>query len=64
MTTLYRALKVAKEVADQRVERSLYQRAVGYETDAVKIFSSTRARKSSFPIESRSNQTQPQRSSG
>ncbi len=33
-----RALKVAKEVADQLVERSLYQRAVGYETDAVKIF--------------------------
>lgn len=33
-----RALKVAKEVADQRVERSLYQKAIGYETDAVKIF--------------------------
>lgn len=33
-----RALKVSKEVADQRVERSLYQRAIGYETDAVKIF--------------------------
>jgi hypothetical protein len=32
------ALKVAKEVADQRVERSLYQRAIGYEMDAVKIF--------------------------
>lgn len=33
-----RALKVSKELADQRVERSLYQRAIGYETDAVKIF--------------------------
>ena len=33
-----RALKVSKEVADQRVERSLYQRAIGYETDAMKIF--------------------------
>ena len=33
-----RALKDAKEVADQRVERSLYQRAVGYQADAVKIF--------------------------
>lgn len=33
-----RALKDAKEVADQRVERSLYQRAVGYQVDSVKIF--------------------------
>lgn len=32
------ALKVGKEVADERVERSLYQRAVGYEQDEVKIF--------------------------
>lgn len=32
------AVKVAKEVADQRVERSLYQRALGYTTPAVKIF--------------------------
>lgn len=32
------ALKDAKEVADARVVRSLYQRAVGYETEAVKIF--------------------------
>ena len=31
------ALKVGKEAADQRVERSLYQRAVGYHYDAVKI---------------------------
>lgn len=38
-----RALKVAKEVADQRVERSLYQRAIGYETDAVKIFNNNGA---------------------
>lgn len=28
-----RALKVGKAVADQRVERALYQRAVGYEHD-------------------------------
>jgi hypothetical protein len=27
-----------KEAADDRVERSLYQRAIGYEYDAVKIF--------------------------
>jgi hypothetical protein len=33
-----RAVKNAKDVADDRVERSLYQRAVGYQTDAVKIF--------------------------
>lgn len=32
------ALKVGKEVADERVERSLFQRATGYEQDAVKIF--------------------------
>lgn len=32
------AIRTAKEVADERVERSLYQRAVGYEVDAVKIF--------------------------
>lgn len=31
------ALKTAKEQADERVERSLYQRAVGFEHDAVKI---------------------------
>jgi hypothetical protein len=31
------AIKSAKDVADERVERSLYQRAVGYQTDAVKI---------------------------
>ncbi len=30
--------KVSKEFADKRVERSLYQRAVGYTYDAVKIF--------------------------
>lgn len=33
-----RAIKVAKEIADDRVERSLYMKAVGYQTDAVKIF--------------------------
>jgi hypothetical protein len=31
------ALKIAKEVADQRVERSLYARANGYEHDEVDI---------------------------
>lgn len=33
-----RALKAGKDAADDTVERSLYQRAVGYEQDAVKIF--------------------------
>jgi hypothetical protein len=33
-----RAIKTGKEVADTRVERSLYHRAVGYEHEAVKIF--------------------------
>jgi len=32
------ALKLGKETADDRVERSLYQRAIGYEQDEVKIF--------------------------
>ena len=32
------ALRAGKEAADERVERSLYQKAVGYEQDAVKIF--------------------------
>lgn len=32
------ALKVGKDTADDRVERSLYMRAVGYEEEAVKIF--------------------------
>lgn len=32
------SLKSGKEQADDRVERSLYQRAVGYEYDSVKIF--------------------------
>ncbi len=32
------SLKIAKDVADERVVRSLYQRAVGYEQDAIKIF--------------------------
>lgn len=32
------ALKAGKEVADERVARSLYQRAIGYRQDAVKIF--------------------------
>lgn len=32
------ALIVGKDVADERVERSLYQKAIGYEQDEVKIF--------------------------
>lgn len=32
------AIAVAKDIADERVERSLYNRAVGYSHDAVKIF--------------------------
>lgn len=32
------AVKIAKEAADARVERSLFQRATGYKADAVKIF--------------------------
>lgn len=32
------ALKVGKEEPDERVKRSLYQRAVGYTFEAVKVF--------------------------
>lgn len=32
------ALKTGKAVADERVERSLYMKAIGYEQDEVKIF--------------------------
>ncbi len=32
------AVKVGKEAADDRVERSLYQRAVGYTFDSEKVF--------------------------
>jgi len=32
------ALKVGKDAADDRVERSLYQKAIGYSFDAMKIF--------------------------
>lgn len=32
------ALKVGKDEADDRVQRALYHKAVGYEQDAVKIF--------------------------
>src|SRR4029077_17335633 len=35
---LMRVLKIGKEIADQRVSRSLYSRAVGYNYEAVKIF--------------------------
>jgi len=34
----FHALKSSKAAADNRVVRSLYQRAIGYEYDAVKIF--------------------------
>lgn len=33
-----KSIKLAKVAADKRVERSLYQRALGYSHDAVKIF--------------------------
>ena len=32
------ALKAGKDVVDDRVERSLYQKAIGYEQEEVKIF--------------------------
>lgn len=32
------AIKSAGDIADERVERTLYQKAVGYEQDAVKVF--------------------------
>lgn len=32
------SLKAGKEVADERVERSLFQKAIGYEQEEVKIF--------------------------
>src|ERR1700678_2289802 len=38
------AIKVGKEPADDRVERSLYQRSVGYSYEAVKIFMPAGAR--------------------
>ena len=34
----FRALKISRKEANERVERSLYQRAVGYRQEAVKIF--------------------------
>lgn len=39
------ALKAGKDVADERVERSLFQRAIGYEQDEVKIFMPSGAEK-------------------
>jgi hypothetical protein len=39
------ALKLGKKEADQRTERSLYQRANGYSYDAVKIFMPAEAKK-------------------
>jgi hypothetical protein len=38
------ALKAGKDEADNRVERSLYQRAVGYTQSAVKIFMPAKAK--------------------
>lgn len=35
------ALKAGKDAADERVERSLYHKAVGYSFDAVKIFNAS-----------------------
>lgn len=35
---LFRGFAAARELADDRVERSLYQNAVGYEVEAVKVF--------------------------
>ena len=35
---LVEALKLGKEAADERVERALYHRAIGYKHDAVKMF--------------------------
>lgn len=32
------AIRSAGDVADERVERTLYQRAIGYEIDTVKVF--------------------------
>lgn len=34
----FQALITGKDAADERVERSLYQRAIGFEQDEVKIF--------------------------
>ena len=39
------ALKAGKEVADDRVERSLYEKAVGFRVEAVKIFMPAGAKK-------------------
>ena len=39
------ALKAGKDIADERVERSLYQKAIGYEQDEVKIFMPSGAEK-------------------
>jgi hypothetical protein len=36
--TFSEALKLRKKESDERVERSLYQKAIGYSYDAVKIF--------------------------
>lgn len=43
------SLKSGKEEADQRVERSLYRRALGFERDAVKIFCAKDGRVTTVP---------------
>lgn len=55
ISTLYRwksahpefreAIKSAGDIADERVERSLYQKAIGYEQNAVKVFMPSGAEK-------------------
>ncbi|MGY4399015.1 transcriptional regulator with XRE-family HTH domain [Sphingomonas sp. UYAg733] len=37
------ATKLGKEVADDRVERALYERAIGYEEEAVRVYHPTGA---------------------
>lgn len=39
------ALKAGKEIADDRIERSLFERAAGYRVEAVKIFMPAGAKK-------------------
>lgn len=39
------SLNMGKDIADERVVRSLYQRAIGYEQDEVKIFMPAQAEK-------------------
>jgi hypothetical protein len=45
---LLHTLKIGKLHADQRIERSLYQRGVGYSYDAVKVFMPAGAKKAVY----------------